>query len=373
MNLLNYFNTFDGLPDNQDTCRFGVDGGFTDCRGADTQVEFDRQWPKTVAAISKVNPDVLGVNEVENDGYGADSSIAHLVGKLNEKLGAGTYAYMDVDAETGQKNALGTDAIKVGMLYKPAKVTPVGDTAVLNTQEFVGGGDAAPRSRPSLAQAFEVNATGGVFVADVNHLKSKGSACTVPDAGDGQGNCNASRTVSAKALATWLAGDPTGTGEDDVLILGDLNSYAKEDPIVALEDAGFTNLVEAHLGRNAYSYVFDGQWGYLDHALGSPSVMPQVTGVAEYHINSDEPTVLDYNTDFKTPNLQASLYAPNEFRVSDHDPVIVGLSPTAPLEAEFADTRVGCGNGNAGLTVDPPVALPRRQPLGVGRLERRNG
>ena len=359
MNLLNYFNTFDGLPDNQDTCRFGLDGGFTDCRGADTQVEFDRQWPKTVAAISKVNPDVLGVNEVENDGYGTDS--AHRPPRRQaerEVLGAGTYAYMDVDAETGQKNALGTDAIKVGMLYKPAKVTPVGDTAVLNTQEFVGGGDTAPRSRPSLAQAFEVNATGGVFVADVNHLKSKGSACTVPDAGDGQGNCNASRTVSAKALATWLAGDPTGTGEDDVLILGDLNSYAKEDPIIALEDAGFTNLVETYLGEDAYSYVFDGQWGYLDHALGSPSVMSQVTGVAEYHINSDEPTVLDYNTDFKTANLQASLYAPNEFRVSDHDPVIVGLSPTAPLGAAFAETRVGCGDGNASLTVTHPSRFP---------------
>ena len=135
---------------------------------------------------------------------------------------------------------------------------------------------------------------------------------------------------------------------------------------------GFTNLVEDYLGDDAYSYVFDGQWGYLDHALGSPSVMSQVTGVAEYHINSDEPTVLDYNTDFKTPNLQASLYAPNEFRVSDHDPVIVGLSPTAPLEAAFADTRVGCGDGNASLTRDPPVPLPRRHPLGVGRLGRRH-
>ena len=358
MNLLNYFNTFDGFPDNQDTCRLGVGGALTDCRGADTQAEFDRQWPKTVAAIGKVNPDVLGVNEIENDGYGPDSALAHLVEKLNAVHGAGTYAYVDVDDETGQTDALGTDAIKVGMLYKPGKVTPVGDTAVLNSQEFVGGGDNAPRSRPSLAQAFEVNATGGVFVADVNHLKSKGSGCTVPDAGDGQGNCNASRTVSAKALATWLAGDPTGTGEDDVLILGDLNSYAKEDPIIALEEAGYTNLVEEYLGDDAYSYVFDGQWGYLDHALGSPSVMSQVTGVAEYHINSDEPTVLDYNTDFKTPNLQASLYAPNEFRVSDHDPVIVGLSPTAPLEAAFADTRVGCGDGNASLTVTHPSRFP---------------
>ena len=356
MNLLNYFNTFDGLPDTVNNCTNGVGGPATDCRGADTQEEFDRQWPKTVAAISKVNADVLGVNEVENDGYGTDSSLAHLVGKLNERFGAGTYAYLDVDTRTGQTNALGTDAIKVGMLYKPAAVTPVGTTAALNTQEFVGGGDTAPRSRPSLAQAFRVNATGGTFVADVNHLKSKGSACTVPDAGDGQGNCNASRTVSAKALATWLADDPTQTGEKDVVILGDLNSYAKEDPIRALEDAGFTNLVESYLGEDAYSYVFDGQWGYLDHALGSADLVGkgQVAGVAEYHINADEPSVLDYNTDFKTPGLVESLYAPNEFRVSDHDPVLVGLTPNSPavVDAAFDDTSVACGTSNTSLTVD---------------------
>jgi len=35
--------------------------------------------------------------------------------------------------------------------------------------------------------------------------------------------------------------------------------------------------------------------------------------------------VLDYNLDFKTPALQASLYAPDRFRVSDHDPIVVGL------------------------------------------------
>ena len=199
-------------------------------------------------------------------------------------------------------NALGTDAIKVGMLYKPALVTPIGDTAALNTVAFVNGGDAAPRSRPSLAQAFRVNATGGTFVADVNHLKSKGSAC------------NTARTpVTARATATRPApsrrrssrpgspSDPTGTGEADALILGDLNSYAKEDPIRTLETAGFTNLVNRFVGGDAYSYVFDGQWGYLDHALGSAGIVSQVTDVTEYHINADEPSVLDYNTEFKSP------------------------------------------------------------------------
>lgn len=325
MNLLNFFNTFDGLPDNVDNCALGFGGAPTDCRGADTQLEFERQVPKTVAAILAMNPDVIGINEIENDGYGPDSSIQYLVDQLNAYAGAGTYAFIDVDAATGQVNALGTDAIKVGMLYKPASVTPVGQTAALNSIAFVNGGDNDPRSRPSLAQAFQQNANGEIFIVDTNHLKSKGSACSIPDAGDGQGNCNAVRVNAAIELMSWLATDPTGTGDPDILLVGDYNSYAMEDPITVIKNAGFTNLIESFLGPDAYSYVFDGQWGYLDHALGSASIVPQITGVGDYHINSDEPSVLDYNMDFKSAGQIFSLYAPNQFRVSDHDPVLVGL------------------------------------------------
>ncbi len=324
LNLLNFFNTFDGLPDTVDNCAGGVGGAAMDCRGADTQAEFDRQYPKTVAAILQMNPDILAVNEIENDGYGASSAIQFLTDRLNDATAPGTYAFIDVDAGTGQVNALGTDAIKVGMLYKPARVTPVGQTAALNSVAFVNGGDSEPRSRPSLAQAFQTN-DGAVFIVDVNHLKSKGSACDAPDAGDGQGNCNVVRTNAANELANWLASDPTGTGDADILIVGDLNSYAQEDPVTALENAGYINLVEHLLGADAYSFVFDGQWGYLDYALGTSSLLAQVAGVGDYHINADEPSVLDYNTNFKTANLQNTLYSPDEFRVSDHDPVIIGL------------------------------------------------
>jgi len=351
MNLLNFFNTFDGASSNPPyACTLGVGGALTDCRGADDPSEFDRQWPKTVAAILGTQADVIGVIEIENDGYGADSAIQFLMDKLNEASAPGTYAFIDVDAATGQLNALGTDAIKVGLIYKPAAVTPIGQTAVLNSVEFVNGGDSAPRNRPALAQAFETP-TGGRFVVSVNHLKSKGSACDAPDAGDGQGNCNIVRTHAANLLAAWLASDPTGVGDPDALILGDLNSYAKEDPITAIESAGFTNLIEAFQGADAYSYVFDGQWGYLDHALGTGSLVSQVTGVADWHINSDEPSVLDYNVNFKSAGQLISLYAPDEFRISDHDPVLVDLN-LANYPPELGDITVTPNVVAVGAPVD---------------------
>jgi len=94
------------------------------------------------------------------------------------------------------------------------------------------------------------------------------------------------------------------------------------------ESKGFTNLIAARNGAEAYSYVFDGQWGYLDHALGSASISSQVTGVGDWHVNADEPPILDYNTEFKTAGQVTSLYAPDQFRISDHDPVVVGLDLT---------------------------------------------
>jgi predicted extracellular nuclease len=323
MNLLNFFNTFaDG---NAGTPGCFPGGGDSDCRGANSASEFTRQYDKTIAAILEMNPDVLGVNEIENDGYGPDSALQFLVDQLNAVAGPGTYAFIDVDAATGQTNVMGSDAIRVALLYKPAVVTPVGQTSPLDSLAFVNGGDSGPRNRVSLAQAFQLNANGEVFIVNVNHLKSKGSACDAPDAGDGQGNCNIVRTNSANELVNWLATDPTGTGDPDILFIGDYNAYAMEDPITVIKNAGYTNLIESFLGPDAYSYVFDGQWGYLDHALGSASVVSQISGVADYHINSDEPSVLDYNVEFKSPGQVLSLYAPDQFRVSDHDSVIIGM------------------------------------------------
>jgi uncharacterized membrane protein len=214
------------------------------------------------------------------------------------------------------------------------------------------------KSRPSLAQTFEVNATGARFTMAVNHFKSKGSACDDvgdPDLLDGQGNCSQTRRAAAKALVDWLATDPTGSGDPDFIIMGDLNSYAKEDTITEILAGAdgivgtgddFTNLIAHYQGAFAYSYTFDGQAGYLDHALANASLFAQITGAEDWHINSDEPDVLDYDTSFKPP-AQDALYEVNPYRTSDHDPVVVGLIPNAPPTVNAG----GPYSGNEGSSV----------------------
>ena len=322
MNVFNYFSTID-----QGT-GYWICGPSQDmeCRGADTAEEFVRQRDKIIAAIGVMDADVIGLLEIENNIN--DEAVDDLVSGLNTALGAGTY-------EAVHTGVIGTDAIKVALIYKPASVSLVGSYAILDSSvdpRFID-----TKNRPALAQTFMDNETGGIFTVAVNHLKSKGSACDDvgdPDLGDGSGNCNVTRTLAAQALVDWLATDPTGSGDRDYLIIGDLNSYDKEDPIDAIKAGAddvlgtaddYTDLVFDYGGEGAYSYVFDGQIGYLDYALASANLAAQVTGATEWHVNADEPDLIDYDMTYKLP-AQDALYAPDPYRYSDHDPVIVGLN-----------------------------------------------
>lgn len=304
-NVLNYFNGD------------GSGGGFPTARGAENATEFTRQRDKIIQAIIGSGADVLGLMEVENDGYGSTSAIQDLVNGLNTVAGAGTYTFINPGT------SLGTDQIAVGLIYKPGKVTPVGAAATIPDGYGTGAFDLV--GRKPLVQTFQQISTGESFTAVVNHFKSKGSSSGGvgdADAGDGQGLSNGTRTRQAQDLAQWLGTKPTGTIDSDYLIIGDLNAYAKEDPLTTLAQAGYNNL----LPQTSYSYVFDGQLGSLDHALASTSLAAQVTGAEKWHINADEPSVLDYNTNFKTASQQTSLYSADAYRSSDHDPVIIGLN-----------------------------------------------
>ncbi|MGQ5523043.1 ExeM/NucH family extracellular endonuclease [Chitinimonas sp. PSY-7] len=292
LNVLNYFTTLGE-------------------RGANTPEEFTRQRAKLVETITGLNADVLGLMEIENNGA---TALTDLVNAVNAKMGAGTYTYIDA-------GKAGTDLITVAMIYKPSKVKPVGTPAVLNDPNFAVGGGL----RPSIAQRFAALDNNGSFWMVVNHLKSKGSCpsgTNNPDRDTGQGCWNASRTKQANVLKNWVNGLVTGSGESDVLMVGDFNSYLNEDPIHALEAAGFEALLKRLPATERYTYVFSGETGALDHGFASPSMRRQVSGLGVWHVNAEEPAAFDYNTEFKTDDR----YAVSPYRSSDHDPVLVGLN-----------------------------------------------
>ena len=306
-------------------------------------------------AIRKLNPDVLGILEMQNDyARGANSSLANLVNALNDPATGGTagaYAYINSAAN------IGTDAITVAMLYKPAAVTPVGNLAILDSSFDPAYIDTC--NRPTLAQTFQSNANGGRLTAVMAHLKSKGSACAGDaDLLDGQGASNATRLAAADVITRWLETNPTGITESDRILLGDLNAYRMEDPIMRLmrgadNAAGNADDLVSVFGPESYSYQFDGTWGSLDHAIVSQSLNAQLTGKTKWHINSDEPVILDYNTEFKSADQQASFFAPDAFRSSDHDPVLVGLNLTAdaPITTPIASLTLTPEAGSATVTV----------------------
>lgn len=338
LNVLNYFNGN------------GAGGGFPTARGADTASEFDRQRTKIIAALVAMNADVVGLIEIENDGYSSTSALQDLVNGLNAALGSGTYAFINPGV-----SPVGTDEIAVALIYKPATVTPFNAAQILDSNDDPDFLDT--KNRPALAQTFQQTSNGAKFTVVVNHLKSKGSDCNDvndPNTGDGQGNCNITRTKAATALVDWLATDPTGSGDPDFLIIGDLNAYAQEDPITALKNGGYTDLINQFLGDDAYSYTFDGLLGYLDHALATASLTAQVSDVTEWHINTDEPEVINYDQDFNP----ADYYSATPYRASDHDPVIVGLnltgaSPTTTPTSTATETATTTPTNTETATATP--------------------
>jgi predicted extracellular nuclease len=314
-------------------------------RGATNAAEFTRQRDKIVQAIVGINADVFGLTEIENDAASSTSAINNLVNAINAVVGAGTYAAI-------ASPNVGCDAIKVAFIYKPASVTPIGAAVAPTTGFGTGSFDDPPTvndgktGRKPLAQTFKQNSNNAVFTAVMNHFKSKSSSAggvNDADALDGQGLSNGTRTNNAKDLRDWLTTNPTGTTDTDFLLFGDFNAYHKEDPLTTLETAGYSNL----LPITSYSYVFSGQWGSLDHALGNASMVTQVAAAEKWHINSDEPSVLDYNTEFKTAGQVTSLYAADAFRSSDHDPVVIGLNLVAPAKPTVSLT--GSSSVNTGV------------------------
>jgi len=323
-NVFNYFTTFT-----------------EPARGATSQAAFDIQKSKIVAAINGLGADVVAIQEVENSvklGKPVDSALADLVAGLNAAAGADTWAF--VPTPTALEDAAITDFITNAIIYKPAAVTPVGDSFT-DIDEAVW--DIA---REPIAQTFEFADTGKIVTVVSNHFKSKSPPTPNPgEPADGQGHFTAERVEQATKLTEFVAGisaDPTKSS--DVLLLGDFNAYAQEDPIQVFTAAGYVDLLPS-LTDDQYTYTFDGELGSLDHAIATPSLAASVTGTGVWGINSAEWSDRGYAfgaTEAGTP-----------FRSSDHDPVLVGISEQlAPVDIDI----LAINDFHGRIEASPPAA-----------------
>ena len=287
-NLLNFFNGD------------GRGGDFPGARGAESPQAFETQKARTRAAMTRMQPDLLAVQELENDGFGPHSAAVALLALLNE---TGHADWRFIDPGTGP---IGGDVITVGLFYRSSVLEPVGPAAVLEGSAFKG------LSREPLAQRFRDVRSGAEFLAVANHLKSKGRCPRDgqnADRQDGQGCWNAARVAAVEAqLPAWekLAAE---SGTDKVIILGDMNAWRNEDPIRKFKESGYIDLVEVLSGLPQHSFLYWGQSGTLDYAFASPSLAARATHARNWNINALWPR----NMEMPRPWL----------RFSDHDPVIV--------------------------------------------------
>ncbi len=264
--------------------------------GADNYYEHQRQRKKVSTALSKIHADIYGLVEIEQ----GQAALAEIAADLTTLTGD-PYDYVN---DGGGANGSFT---KAGYVYRSDRIKPFGKITHNNTAV----------SNRKMIQGFILIENDERFIYSINHFKAKSGTPTGKniDQGDGQGIFNYSRTQEAISLVQNMASYQSFYEDKDVLIMGDLNAYAKEDPIRTLLNANMYDLHRYFHADTSYSYVFGEQAGYLDHAIANDALIRQVTGMAAWHVNSDESDQYTYDKS----NDQTV------FRYSDHDPVLVGL------------------------------------------------
>ncbi len=284
---------------------FNVHNYFTTLgqRGARSPGQRALQRAKLVAALAGLDADAIALQEVENDGMRSENA---LLAALNARLGGNVYA-----AVADPARGVGGDRIKQAVLYRPSALELVASAS-----------DPRPLfERAPVAATFRQRG-GGVFTLVALHLKSKGGCPAAGDIDRGSGCWNLRRSAQAQAVLEFVAHLQRTTGDRDVLLAGDLNSYAAEPPLRLFEGAGFVDAAHTLPARDRYSYVYAGRSGTLDYLLASPALAPQLAGSAIWHIDADESALVG-----AFGHAPAFVPAPRTpYRASDHDPVVVGLA-----------------------------------------------
>ncbi|MFT0847942.1 ExeM/NucH family extracellular endonuclease [Actinomycetaceae bacterium L2_0104] len=304
-------------------------------RGAANAENLARQQEKIVSAINTLDSTVVSLEEIENsakNGKNRDAALETLTKALNAADSSKNWAYVP-SPSTGLPSLSNQDVIRTAFIYQADQVKPVGESKILNDQTNFSN------AREPLAQEFvAIDANGAEygdsFVAIVNHFKSKGSGTPAPD--PWQGNANADRVNQANALGKWANEQYPDTA---IFVIGDLNAYSAEDPILKLGEHGYTRVMDymaEQTGDESYldltTYQYSSLHGSLDQALGNDLALDMVNDAEVYAINAPEAIALEYS---RYNNYLTIYHDATQYRSSDHDPVKIGLNVTdapAPVE-----------------------------------------
>ena len=264
--------------------------------GPDNSYEHQKQRTKVKKALAEIHADVYGLVEIEQ----GQAALAEIAADLTSLTGS-HYDYVN------DGGAVDGSYTKSGYVYNSDRIQPVG---------IISQNNSIVKHR-KMVQGFILIENNERFIYSINHFKAKSGSGTGKNAdqGDGQGTFNYNRVQEAQSVLQVMEGYQNYYEDNDVLIMGDLNAYAKEDPIRKFTDAGMYDLHRYFHADSSYSYVYGEQAGYLDHALANKALINQVTGMGAWHVNSDESDEYTYDKS----NDQTV------FRYSDHDPVLVGL------------------------------------------------
>jgi len=349
-NVLNYFNS-----------PFGGDSNPSNkSRGAASKKEFEMQGNKIVKAIIALDADIIGLMEIENNGYGKKSALVDLLSRINKQLPTNEQYQF---AQAKDSALIGTAAITNQVIYRPSSVSVAKVQIISMPQQHapqVGKESGNNFMRDALTPTFIINKSGERLTISINHFKSKGSTCWEDVALQGnkdidrQGSCENFRVSGAYYLGSQLA-----KIDGHKLIIGDLNSYALEDPISVLthrdslptdykitaardtyiggdqhtgtllhgakgaiieKSFGYINTVQAKHPQ-AFGYSFSNVVGTLDYILASPSLSQHIVDAIEWNINSPESTLFEYPRKYTG---KMNKYG-DPYRSSDHDPVLISL------------------------------------------------
>ncbi|MDD7384885.1 MAG: ExeM/NucH family extracellular endonuclease [Actinomycetaceae bacterium] len=366
-NVLNYFTD---LGQNEPNCKYYADrdGGevttnWCDVRGAWGADDLARQQSKIVAAINDLNSSITGLEEIENSakfGHDRDASLNTLVAALNKAAGYNKWAAVPSPAADQLPALDKQDVIRVAFIYQPAQVQPVGDSKVLVQNTYFDNWARQPLGQGWQALNADGTTLGDPFAVVLNHFKSKGSLADVfpNDTDPYAGNNNKLRTAEAKEMADWAA---TQYPDMARFVIGDLNSYSKEDPIITLENLGYTNIAEAE-GVTRHSYQFSGLVGSMDHGLANADGMKLVVGADLWNVNAMEPIAFEYSRYNYNVKVDDLFDAASPYRSSDHDPIKFALTfprAAAPIEPIATVTPLDPKAGDpASCTTKPTVDIP---------------